>query len=151
MKRVLFAALCLALAARATTAQVQDGSSWTDGAGTTATTDVTETGETGCTVTVTDATGFTEPLSGTQSSGSTENKPAAQSSAAGETNSPQPNEYRVKNGKLQKKKNGKWVDMRRVVKRQNLPKPPIRAEAGGGIEIGEEGTSAPGPLAPKPL
>lgn len=106
--------------------QVGDGSVWSDGLGTVATVDVVDSGANGGAgnVTVTDNTGFTDPLNATMAEGSTAEKPKADSSAAGETNSPAPNEYRVKNGKLQKKNSkGKWVDMKKSKKKSSVARP----------------------------
>lgn len=126
----------------AASAQVTDGSTWSDGMGTTAHVDVVDSGaDSGAgNVTVTDNTGFTDPLSATMTSDSTGANPKAQSSVAGETNSPDPNEYRVKDGKLQKKnKKGKWVTMRRTRKKSNMPG---HSGVYGGVD--EAGGSLPG-------
>lgn len=141
-----FAALLILAASAA--AQVGDGSYWSDGAGTTATVDVVDTGSNGGAgnVTVTDDTGFTNPLAATMSSGSTADKPKAQSSVAGDTNSPKPNTYRVKDGKLQKKnKAGRWVTMKPVKKPKSSMQRPLRSlidQLDRGV--GDEGTSLPG-------
>lgn len=149
-------------------AQVTDGSTWTDSAGNVASVDVTDTDSNpaNVTVTVTDATGFTPATTATASSGSTAEKPKAQTSGTMETRGG--TQYRIKDGKLQKKVNGKWVNMTKTKKKKgskstlqrlvvvsppgafapNAP-PPIDP----GLErsradepaTGEEGGSLPGP------
>ena len=124
MKTFLTAVCLLALAPLAS-AQVMDGSLWSDGMGTTATAQVTETSDTAVVVTVIDHTGFTPPLNGSQSGNSTAENPGCQNSQSGVTNSNPGNEYRVKNGKLQKRgPDGRWRDMRKAKKKRGLQKPP---------------------------
>jgi hypothetical protein len=143
MKKIL-AAFGLLTLTPAVTAQVSDGSVWSDGLGTTATVDVVDTAPDGGSglVTVVDATGFTGALTATMASTSTTTTPQAQSSVAGSTNSPHPHEYRVRSGKLQKKNSkGQWVDMRRSRKKGSLGRTGVSSP-------GEEGGSLPGPGTP---
>lgn len=122
--KVLISLIAISSLASVSFGQVTDSSYWSDGQGTTATCDVTDTNGAapgGLTVTVTDHTGHTPPLDATHAPSSTQDKPKAQSSDEGQTNSPEPNEYRVKDGKLQKKNSsGKWVNMRKSKKPRTL-------------------------------
>lgn len=151
MRQAFLAVLCLALAARATTAQVRNGSLWTDGQGGNTRVQVADLNPSDPAVLVTfiDATGFSGATGGTAASGSTTSKPVAQTSDSGTTTGG--TSFRITGGKLYKKVNGKWVVQREIKKKPRAPKPKTRAEAGGGLELGEEGTSVPHPFAPKPL
>lgn len=142
MKHILsIVAACAVLGATTFARQVGDGTTWTDGVGTTCTVDVVDTPGPGVTIQVTDATGHTPATSGTPGANSTPNDPTCQNAPAAETNSPQPNSYRVKDGKLQKKNAaGKWVNLRKA-KKKPLSRPPhVEPEAFG---PGNEGTSLP--------
>ena len=171
--RLVLPTLALHAFGTLTRAQVNDGSTWTDSSGNTATVDVVDADPStnAVTVTVTDATGFTPPANGTAASGSTADKPKAQSTGANtmETNSPSPNTYRVRDGKLQKKVNGRWVNMTKTKKkravRQTLehlapidvlqhrdrgarssrssPDPTVGSIPSRPLMTGEEGTSLP--------
>lgn len=174
----LLAVLVLGTLARA---QVTDGSTWTDSSGNVATCDVadTDSNPANVTVSVTDSTGFTSATTATASSGSTAEKPKAQSTEGRtmSTNSPQPNTYRVKDGKLQKKVKDKWVNMTKTKKSSSkskklarftptpwdppgrfAPNAPPPADQGvlrsttRQLSPGEEGGSLPGPgSGPAPL
>jgi hypothetical protein len=140
MKIPCIVAACASLGATTFAKQVQDGSSYTDGMGTTCTVDVVDTSGPGVTIQVTDSTGHTPATAGTAGSNSTQENPTCQNAPAAETNSPQPNEYRVKDGKLQKKNSaGKWVNMRKAKK--GLKRPPRFVALNFGP--GQEGTSLP--------
>lgn len=140
MRFIAIVAACAALGATTFARQVGDGTSWTDGLGTTATVDVVDTPGPGVTIQVTDQTGHTPATTGTAGSNSTPDDPTCQNAPAAETNSPEPNEYRVKNGKLQKKnkETGKWVNMRAAKKKKGLQQPP-RLEA---TYVGPESTGS---------
>lgn len=146
MKLLQLVAACVLLNATAF-AQINDGSYWADSEGEVCTVDVTETTETGVTVTVTDATGFTQPLPGEQATGSSADKPKAESFSEGSTGGhPDQNTYRGKDGKVQKKVNGKWTNCRKVKKPKTSLQAPSNSTAGTGprgASPGEEGTSLP--------
>jgi len=154
MKRLIIAFALLTLTP-VVSAQIRDGQFFSDGQGTTARASVADTNGSapgGVVVQIVDHTGFTSAVPA-YGDGPTAGEFAPVQTQGG-------NWYRGRSigdptyCNLQKKNSeGKWVNMKKINKPRNWRKPrtPQRAEAGGGLQIGEEGTSVPMPLAPKPL
>lgn len=131
MKSLLFPlAFCIAgaLAAPTEAKQINNGSYWTDGAGTTVRVDIVDDAAPGVAVQVVDATGFSGSVTGTASSGSSAEHPSATSFPSATTNAPEGsgNTYRgavVENEEgdhesaVQKKNaSGEWVTLTRKKK-----------------------------------
>ncbi len=120
-----------------------DGATYTDGMGNYATIDVVDVNpaQPGCTVQVTDDSGFTPATTGTAGANSTTDKPTCAS--APEATTTGGNTFRVKAiGKLEKKgADGKWRTWRKAKKpkqgQQRFEPTPV-------VGPGEEGTSLPG-------
>lgn len=143
--RIIAIVAAAALLCGTTFSQVGSGS-YTDGVGGTVNITVTDTAGPGVSVTFQDQTGFTPATPGTTGSNSTAENTTCQNAGGNDgvqTNSPDPSTFRIKNGKAQVKKNGKWVNLR-LKKKKCLQRPP-RLEA---AYVGPENV---GSLPPEPL
>lgn len=131
MKHALLRLLAPAALALSASAQIANGTYWTDGNGTTVRVDVTDTGLEGkVSVTLVDATGFTPGVTGTAGDNSTEQNPTAETFPAATTNAPdgEANSYRgrIVDGKpavQTKNDNGEWVTMTKVKKKKKHQPP----------------------------
>lgn len=162
MKHALLSPLAFFALALAASAQINSGSYWTDGAGTTVRVDVVDPPGPGVRVQVTDATGFSPSVGGTAAAGSSEANPAAATFDPATTNAPDgaSNTYRgamVENEEHElepavqvQNAEGQWVTLRKAKKKKQGPPGSIEEhgalyfQAGPAVPFPDRGGNDPG-------